>query len=151
VCDRCNPGFFQDQTGETDCPSCPAGFFCEDRATVAPVPCRLSEYCPEGSSTNATCPLGFFCENADVKMPCAAGIDFCPTGSVAQTPCPANSVCAFDVDCSEDGLGATVWLNEADGSSSFPFLCSPPPHLSLYLLLTTVFPFVVLRHQPLFR
>ena len=63
-------------------------------------------------------------------MPCASGIDFCPTGSITQTPCPADSVCAFDVVCSEDGFGATVWLNEADGALLYPSVAIRPPPLS---------------------
>ena len=129
VCDRCNPGYFQSQSGEKDCPSCPAGFLCEERGTVTPVPCQISEYCPTGSSKSTICPLGFFCEDAAAKMPCASSTDFCPAGSITKTPCPGNSVCAFDVVCSEDEPGATVWLKEP-GLNSCPFsslLRSSPP------------------------
>ena len=111
MCDRCNPGYFQSQRGETDCSSCPAGFLCEDRGTVVPVPCQISEYCPKGSSKSTTCPSGFFCEDAATKMPCTSSTDFCPAGSTTRTPCPDNSVCAFDVVCSDGGPSATVWLN----------------------------------------
>jgi len=129
VCDRCNPGYFQSQSGKKDCPSCPAGFLCENRGTATPVSCQISEYCPTGSSRSTICPLGFFCEDAATKKPCASSTDFYPAGSITQTPCPANSVCAFDVVCSQDGPGATVWLNEP-GLNSCPFsplLRSSPP------------------------
>ena len=128
MCNRCNPGYFQSQRGKTNCPSCPAGYVCEDRGTIAPVSCQVSEYCPEGSTTSTSCPLGFFCEDAGTKIPCASSTDFCPTGSITRTPCPGNSACTFDVVCSEGGLGATVWLNEPNGHKSL--ILSLLPHSS---------------------
>ena len=37
---------------------CPAGFYCDNVATVAPIMCYMDAYCPEGSILPTACPMG---------------------------------------------------------------------------------------------
>ena len=119
ICDRCNPGYFQDTTNGQVCRPCTAGSFCAGQGTVVPAPCQMREFCPQLSSRSALCPLGFYCEQPDTKMPCDFSTDFCPLGSISRESCPDSAVCAYQVPC-KDIEPDVLWLNytEAVGSDT---------------------------------
>ena len=46
------------QTSPLCAGSCPAGYYCDAEATVAPKDCPAGSYCPAGSSSALPCPPG---------------------------------------------------------------------------------------------
>ncbi|PIK35709.1 hypothetical protein BSL78_27465 [Apostichopus japonicus] len=59
----CDAGYYQDQEGEGDCKSCPAGFYCVANSTdYAYSDCPAGYYCPLGTThaTEFPCPRGTF-------------------------------------------------------------------------------------------
>lgn len=76
----CEDGTYNNQTGATQCTSCPAGLYCVNTGNgngiVRGLDCPPGHYCPEG--TNATipkCPVGTFndeynMQSEDDCLPC---------------------------------------------------------------------------------
>ena len=142
---RCSSGFYQDETGQSDCKLCPAGYFCDN--TLEPVVifnnsiCLPGYFCPNGTrfSTEFPCPIGtysnitgvasegscvscsggMFCDEPGVTTPtgfCQAGF-FCR--SAATSAAPMNQV---DADVCPAGsycpAGTTHPLSCPSGSFS---------------------------------
>ena len=53
----CSPGEYQNNTGQTDCIDCPAGYECSD-PTSLPVECGPGLYAPAQSTNCTQCPTG---------------------------------------------------------------------------------------------
>ena len=52
---RCDPGYYQDETGQSDCKLCMEGYYCDN--TVEPVVMYNNSYCPEG----------YYCPNGKIS------------------------------------------------------------------------------------
>ena len=102
---RCDSGSYQDETGQSQCKVCPAGYFCDN--TIAPVTlynnslCPAGSYCPEGTkySNEHLCPIGTFSDlgglqNSSQCTPCSPAL-YCSTqGFTAPTgECFAGYFC----------------------------------------------------------
>ncbi|EDO40914.1 predicted protein, partial [Nematostella vectensis] len=102
---RCDSGRYQDETGQSSCKVCPAGFFCDNRQ--APVvlynnsTCPVGHYCPEGTTfaQEFPCPVGTFSntEGLKVKESCS--------------PCPGGFYC--------DELAQTMYTKKCDSAGYY--------------------------------
>lgn len=75
----CEPGTYQDLTGQIACTTCTAGSYCPDSGLIAPTACSTSYgfyYCPKGSIFPGKCPIGYFVENQDTCTACGVG-EYC--------------------------------------------------------------------------
>ena len=114
MCLKCDPGQFQNETGQQSCDLCPGGFFCPDAGTSRPTECvvkdDLAQHCPEGSLRADLCSIGHYCPNATSMLSCTPGEHLCPEGTVSQTICTEGYQCSVEVTC-EDGLKLDVWAD----------------------------------------
>jgi hypothetical protein len=70
--------------------ACQPGTFCKGGDIVK---CEAGDFCPLGSSDNATCPKGNFCETPKSRQPCTPGT-YCPQGQTAALACVEGATCA---------------------------------------------------------
>eukprot|EP01135_Chromosphaera_perkinsii_P006890 Nk52_evm45s621 gene=Nk52_evmTU45s621 len=108
---RCASGFYQDQTGQSSCKTCPAGSYCDSVTDPkAFVDCPAGHYCPQRTkfATEFPCPKGTFsgstklerqdqctactpgkyCQTTGLDKPsgdCAAGY-YCKGSAITNTP-----------------------------------------------------------------
>eukprot|EP00704_Kipferlia_bialata_P000894 g894.t1 len=96
----CPAGKYQSETGQSDCDTCPAGYYCVE-GTEDPVICPAGSYCPAGteSATENQCPAGTFSSTTGLEVlgsctPCTAGSYCSGTGNSAVTgDCAAGYYC----------------------------------------------------------
>ena len=108
-CEVCSNGTYAPSSGMSTCSVCPAGWSCEDKASI-PVICAPGSFSPEGdwdcrvcpsgqyvdtSGAEACidCPAGYHC--ADPSQPptrCASG-EYSTGNSIVCEPCPAGRSC----------------------------------------------------------
>jgi hypothetical protein len=106
----CEAGQYQYMTHQSECMSCPQGFYCEGLGNTIPTDCLAGYYCPAGTEThdqypcpngtfaNTTnllsvnqctpCTPGYYCGSRGLKAPsgvCARGY-FCGGGSSVREP-----------------------------------------------------------------
>ena len=66
--------------------------------------CSTPNYCPEGSSSEATCSAGYYCPNTTSIVVCPAGY-YCEEGSQEPIVCPSSYYCeegsSVPVECDE--------------------------------------------------
>jgi hypothetical protein len=122
----CSVGFYQDNTGQTSCISCVAGYYCPLQATVdySTYPCPNQFYCEAGSkepvlcidgqhcetttpasqTAYTTCPPGYYCI-AGISYVCYAGY-LCTDGAVTPYPTDGStgSLCDQGYYCLEGAL-----------------------------------------------
>ena len=86
----CSPGVLggnglltSEQTGAACAGMCPAGFTCEEEATVKPEICPLGAWCPEGSTVAQPCKKGTY-SNA-IGLDSASGCTLADAGYYAMT------------------------------------------------------------------
>jgi hypothetical protein len=56
----CPAGTYNQQTGQSVCPQCPAGFLCTNVSTISYTHCPPGAYCLAGSATSTPCPAGTY-------------------------------------------------------------------------------------------
>ncbi|KAL0973027.1 hypothetical protein UPYG_G00197910 [Umbra pygmaea] len=103
----CVPGTYQDQTGQAECPKCPAGFYCagstagQVTGTQSPAPCPKGHYCPPGTQSGVEypCPVGTFTGQTSTSseagcVPCPPG-QYCSSAGLASPtgPCSPGYLC----------------------------------------------------------
>ncbi len=127
VCVLCLAGEYQDQTQQTSCRACEAGYSCAQGAThMTP--------CAKGSFTSASmlkdvcepCIAGEFqlSERQTACSPCPAG-SYCPTGAAAALPCDAGTYSnATKLTSPSDCMSAEVGFY-APAGSTVQFPCRP--------------------------
>ena len=54
----CDPGTYQDSSGQSSCLACPPGYYC-DPPFSQKLPCKAGYYCP-GNDKRYPCPIGIF-------------------------------------------------------------------------------------------
>ena len=124
---QCDPGYYQDLEGQSQCRVCPAGYYCDldDKCDVGnftqPRDCPPGHYCLQGTrfATQYPCPVGTFSpvtRLVDIAqcLPCTPG-SYCdaPGLSVPAGPCAASYFCN----------GSAVTAQPTDGQSGD--LCPP--------------------------
>ena len=98
---ECDPGQYQDQTHQSACKSCPAGFFCDgtglETFDVPGRECSAGSFCVEGTTSEEACPEGTYrskvgarssadCQSCEGGHICGAGTsnfdntNLCPVG-----------------------------------------------------------------------
>ncbi|XP_064629316.1 zonadhesin-like [Lineus longissimus] len=82
----CQSGMFTNETGASDCETCPAGYYCLpvvlQNASRNALPCPRGYYCPPGTGRDwKACPSGTYND-----QPMASSITQC-------TPCPGGKYC----------------------------------------------------------
>lgn len=96
----CEPGYYQDLTGQSSCKDCPVGYYCPEEG--------MDDY-----SANQ-CPAGYYCalNTADYgDYMCEPG-EYCPLGSTSPTECDAGSYCV------------AYGLSAVSGTCTAGFICS---------------------------
>ncbi|CDW74865.1 cast multi-domain protein [Stylonychia lemnae] len=88
---RCPRGFYNNQTQQSACKSCPAGFFCNE-TFIHPQICPQGHYCPDKVHEPLKCPVGTF----------GAALGYKDSAS-CQT-CPPGQYCSQQGISSPDGL-----------------------------------------------
>jgi hypothetical protein len=91
----CEPGTYQDVTGQSDCETCTEGNYCSTSGLSAPVACVTDYemfYCPEGSIFPQKCAIGYYIESD--QFTCTE----CPAGKYCW-PAPDNSNDGQEDDC----------------------------------------------------
>ena len=66
----CPLGKYQGDAGQSECKSCPSGYYCDDLNGIGvPKPCKIGSYCPEGtgSSLGQLCPPGRFSNKTGIS------------------------------------------------------------------------------------
>ena len=120
----CEPGTYTDQTGQTECLTCPTGYYCPQATSdYTTFPCPVGRYCPPGtpSANSYLCPLptfnnvtmittvddcipclpGWYCDETGLAEPltvCPEGF-YCPANTSEPITCPRGSYCP-------EGVGA---------------------------------------------
>ncbi|RUS80924.1 hypothetical protein EGW08_011305, partial [Elysia chlorotica] len=104
----CEPGYYQDDEGQSVCKNCPAGSYCDpvEVASISGIP-------GDGVTIPAVCPEGYYCPantGAKTSHPCAAGTFSNSTQLQTQAEC---MMCTGGQFCDSDGLTAPVDLCDA--------------------------------------
>mmetsp|Transcript_20982 Transcript_20982/g.32532 ORF Transcript_20982/g.32532 Transcript_20982/m.32532 type:complete len:177 (+) Transcript_20982:463-993(+) len=103
------------RTSETECPTCPAGYYCSGPTSGAgrsepDGPCEAGYLCYSGSSsatpsddgTNGPCPKGHYCPSGTpYPVPCPRGTHQPNTQQTSCVSCPAGHYCP-DLGMSDD-------------------------------------------------
>ena len=114
---RCPPGTYQNLTTQSDCLTCPSGYFCD--STLSPVTslenslCPAGSYCPEGTqySIQFRCPPGTYSNATGLSEVsqcslCSAGM-YCPMfGQTSPNgPCHEGYYCLYGANSSTPDQG----------------------------------------------
>lgn len=80
----CDPGTFNDRTGQSECDKCCEGFYCPKNTTTCVNECPVGHYCPKGTSEpySYPCPVGTYSNKTRRTSesdctPCDPGM-YCP-------------------------------------------------------------------------
>ncbi|EKX30893.1 hypothetical protein GUITHDRAFT_83597, partial [Guillardia theta CCMP2712] len=74
----CRAGTYTDQSGQTNCLDCPAGFVCSDIATIQPTVCPAGYYCESNCSSPTPCPIGTY--SSSLGLEAESECRLCPAG-----------------------------------------------------------------------
>jgi hypothetical protein len=96
----CNPGYYNDLSGQTSCRPCPAGTKCPITNTADPIVCVAGTYSIASASVKCETTLaGFYAKaGATAASPCQPGY-YCVggVGSGAPVRCPAGTYAAIEM------------------------------------------------------
>lgn len=91
-----NGSLADEQTSATCAGFCPAGFVCGAEATVAPTPCPVGYFCPEGTSVARPCLPGTYSVSTSLTSASECTETnvghYAPAGSKQQTKCSPGTV-----------------------------------------------------------
>ena len=91
-----NGSLAEEQTSATCAGLCPAGFMCGAEATVAPTPCPVGHFCPEGTSIARPCLPGSYSSSTSLTSASECTKTnvghYAPAGSTQQTKCSPGTV-----------------------------------------------------------
>ena len=118
---KCPLGTFSNasnNSNQSDCFPCTAGYFCHDRGLTSPTgECNSGYYCPEGQTeptpSEFLCPPGHFCtEGTPIPLDCAPGTYQAFFGMSSCDVCPSGFFC-------------DPYLKNSSSGVSVPTKCPP--------------------------
>ena len=129
----CSAGWYSNETGLSECKTCPAGFYCDPSvSTVVPLACPQGYYCPAGTALNwQACPVGTFGGRTNLNS--VSECEVCNAGSYCSRAglTHPNGVCAAGYFCpvgSQNGFGLTSLAEKhVCPTGSFCPVASPYP------------------------
>lgn len=86
---KCPQGTYRNMKGgksANDCATCPPGYYCASEATVDPVDCPETKYCPAGTITPIQCPAGTYGPIGSLNLKTSADCTSCDKGSYCAYP-----------------------------------------------------------------
>lgn len=123
----CAPGTYNDQTKQSVCAACPAGFYCPEFKMTVPVECIEGYYCTGGNIYPTPCPIGSYgspagSDSSTDCLPCDA-TEYCDTvGQISTT-----DICADGFICtgSDSRPGPYVTTYDLTNSGKCPagYIC----------------------------
>ncbi|GAB5353032.1 hypothetical protein AAMO2058_000003600 [Amorphochlora amoebiformis] len=108
-CEACPIGFYCDGVDSIACPPnsnttgpdrasiqdclCNEGTAGDPGNSIQCDACRVSQYCPQGSTVKLDCPAGQFCSNFSTRTNCSNDGSYCPGNNTFPLRCPPGFFC----------------------------------------------------------